>query len=241
MPGSLLPEGAGIEARIEADPTPELGAEPGVEGAERTPDRTPRAPKPPRRTLYAHEVPDMTAERVLSLAYDDDGTPLEGPPLDDKHPVEVHALRLLMHVAGPGMAMLLDDPPIARGKVERGLFAFQAEHLYYVMCAEHLWWHPHRWEGTGGVAEHFRKLLKQGNGGRGGGKRRNGRHPGKPAYKYVVREDGLEHRQLFYPMPPPTLVLAPRAVKPTPPEPKRTPKAAKGTPRRAAAPVRRAA
>lgn len=195
------------------DRTPECGGEPSREGGERTPQPTPqrakRTPKPPRRPLHWYEVPDLSAARVLRSAEDCE----EG--LDDRHPAAVHASRLMFHILEPGMT--LDDPPITSGSVERGLFAWQAEQSYYDMCF-HLWWRPHRWGGTGGVAEHFRRHLQR-----------------EPRYKWCLLskegiEDGEQHKRVFYFMPAPALGL--RLVKSAGKRtPKRAPKAPKRTPR----------
>jgi hypothetical protein len=199
--------------------TPECAAERAGEGADQTPPaarkRAHRTPKPPRRALHWYEVPDerFTADYIVhDLACDADGEKLLDPALNDHEPIELHAFRLALAIAEPQNAVALEDPPIASGKVKRGLFAYQIEQMYLHMCGMRLWWKPHRWGGTNGVAQHLRQLLY----GRSGGPLPGGRLP----YKYLINPDGSVARKEFYPLPKRTLAFGPRLVKP---RPKRTP------------------
>jgi hypothetical protein len=199
------------------DRTPECGAEPGAEGDDRTPQRTPkrreRTPKAPRRALHWYEVPDMPLERLERLQEGCDEPPAG-------HPIEVHALRLLMLISGEDFKAAVADPPIASERgLERGLFAYQVEDAYHFMCLN-LHWGPHRWGGTNGVAQHLRRMLY----GRTGGTMKDGRLP----YKYVIEPDGSIGRDVFYPLPKRTLARGQRVVQLAP---QRTPKASKRTPR----------
>jgi hypothetical protein len=203
-------------------PEPECGAEPATRQPERTPDSVPAARKrTPRRPLNRLEVPRNSAEAVIFSGAGVD------PPLDARHPAAFHASRLQLFLTDHSG---LDDPPISSGRLERGLFGWQVEQAYYEMCFQ-LWWHPHRWEGAGGVAEHFRRLVKR-----------------KPRYKWCqLSPDGeaseTEHRRVFYPMPKPSLALGKPKAKRTPRSVgKRTPpKGAKRTPKRTPKPVRKRA
>jgi hypothetical protein len=137
-------------------------------------------------------------------------------PLDATHPVKYHASRLQLFLADPRANFQLDDPPISSGKMARGMFAWQVEQAYLNMCLL-LWWHPHRWEGTGGVAEAFRRLLRR-----------------KPRYRWCLLnarglEDGEEHKRTFYFMPAPALARGQAKRKRTP---QRTPKRAKARSRK---------
>jgi hypothetical protein len=159
------------------------------------------APAPAKQA--ARPTPYITLEQVLEWGEGCDQA------LAD-HPVQMHAHRLLLWLNQPEVArsLALDSPSVSRGKIVRGLFAYQLEEQYLSLCAETLWWKPHRWEGSNGVAEHFRRLT------------------GKPkGYKYTVWE-GSEHRWCFYPVPAP--VSGQKAAKPIPaPTPKRKPKSKK--------------
>jgi hypothetical protein len=152
-------------------------------------------------------------------------------PLDATHPVAYHASRLQLFIADPQFNFPLDDPPISSGRMARGLFAWQVEQAYLNMCFL-LWWHPHRWEGTGGVAQAFRALLRK-----------------QPRYKLCLLSpagavDGREHRRVFYFMPAPGAEFARKKRKRTPGA---TPKPGKPRSRKRAralgrsAPMRRAA
>lgn len=146
-------------------------------------------------------------------------------------PIDVHARMLLEELRDNANVWHFDDPPIAYGKLLRGLFAFRLEQAYYDMCLQR-WWHPHRWGGTNGVAQHLRVLLY----GRTGGTLPGGRLP----YPYLILPDGGAARKEFYPVTPALLARGQRVVQLTP---KRAPKASKRTPRLApaASPVRKAA
>jgi hypothetical protein len=222
-----------VAAEKAADRIPELAAEPGPEGADRIPQRIPRkrgrTPAKPRRALHWYERPDprLTYRYVVDiLPFDDDGAPLDGPPLDARHGPEVHALRLLMSITDSTNTEALDDPPIANEtSLERGLFAYQIEQQYFALCTR-LWWRPYRWGGTNGVAQHFRRLVCK---------------PGTVlGYKYLIKADGSVGRGEFYPLPRRSLGTWLKAGKRTP---KRAPKAGERTPRTApaSAPARRAA
>jgi hypothetical protein len=246
FPSGITAEGLAVRlAQVSRPAAAVLAAGVEAKSAQSATDRTlkpaapmpKRTPRPPRRTLHPHEFPTLTAERIIEL-----GEGVE-PGLDDRHPVDVHASRLHFWLRTPGMG--LDDPPISRGTVERGLFAWQAEQVYYDMCF-HLWWRPHRWSDAGGVAEHFRRLLTQDQKER---RRRPGeRKAGTKCWKWGHRPDldGKEHYQHFYPIPAPALKLGQATRKPTP---QRTPKPAEadsGKPRKprsvmGSQPLRRAA
>jgi hypothetical protein len=209
-----------------ADQTPECGAEPGAEGGNQTPQRTPRGrdqtPKAPRRALHWYEQgPEdgLWRERCIDLGsgcVDEHG---RDAPMDRQWPIEVHARMLFEQLRAAEVAPYLDDPPIAQGTILRGLFAYQIEHAYYDMCL-HRWWHPYRWGGTNGVAQHLRVRLY----GRKGGTLPKGRLP----YPYLILPEGGTKRAEFYPITPALLERGQCVVQLTP---KRAQKAAKRTPR----------
>lgn len=196
----------GLKARLEPHFEPELPLPPSSIGPEPTPEPTPnganQTPRKPDRT------PDITAADVIRLAEGCDR------PLDTRLPVEVHARSLLSFIQNPNNNFALDAPRIARGRIERGLFAWEAEQAYYVMCSHHVWWRPLRWEGKRGVAEHLRRLLGKA-----------GKTKTRKPYKYAM-VDGVECRRAFLHIPKSDSgVLGPRGYKrPRKAAPKRTPK-----------------
>lgn len=111
-----------------------------------------------------------------------------------EHPIQMHAHQLYLWV---NEDQRLCEAAIARGIAQRGIFAWQLKETYELMCAE-LWWSPHRWSGTHGVAEFFRRHTKH-----------------KKGYRYTV-VDGVERRLCFYPVPEPAPVSANQTPSPTP-------------------------
>lgn len=202
----VVPELPGLAVASARPPAAaECVPEPVSVPAQRTPPPiSQRTPSAPLRTLRWYEAPDLTAERVIELGQDAE------PPLDERHDVATHASRLMFHILDPRQNMMLDDPPIARGSIERGLFAFQAETAYYHMCFQ-FGWRPHRWKDAGGVAEHFRKLLLV-----------------EPRYRWCADADGALHKQTFYRLPASRLSLGKRPGA----RPKRTPQTARGAMKR---------
>lgn len=114
------------------------------------------------------------------------------------HPIQMHTHRLLLWLNEHRETLRLDTPPISRGKTRRGIFSFELEETYDDMCFE-LWWKPHRWSGTHGVAEHFRKLTKR--------KQKD--------YAYTIL-DGSECRRAFFVVSAPTPVSGHPIPKPAP-------------------------
>ena len=154
------------------------GPEPTLERGRRKRSRTPEP------------APEITLEDVLELA---DGCE---EPLNARLTVQMHAIKLLEWINHPDRGGWVDHAPIVRGKRLRGLFSRDLQAAYLRMCGEELWWRPHRWEGTHGVAEYFRRLTKQ-----------------RATYKYTTFQ-GQEKRWVFYPIPKPAAGVA--SVKKTP-------------------------
>ena len=106
---------------------------------------------------------------------------LRNSPFIDQ-PVQLHAHRLLLWIDNNCGDELM-APPCASGRHVRGMFGFQLEEQYALMCLD-LWWHPQRWDDRHGVAEHFRRLTRVKTRG----------------YRYMDI-DGARRRLVFYPVP----------------------------------------
>lgn len=178
------------------------------------PDLEP-APAPTLKTLPRPFKPtsEMTAKQLIAWGEKTHSQPLA------KHPVQMHAFTLLDWINRGESGIAVDNPSLSKGKPARGVFAYQLEEAYILMCAEVMWWKPLRWEGSNGVGEHVRRLTKK-----------------KKGYRYTII-DGIERRLCFYPVPAPGSTR--RAAKRTPePTPKRKPRKQS---KRARQPARKAA
>lgn len=170
----------GVLGRGQSAPAPTLNREPAIllpgphsRPSEWTPECN-RSPTP--------ELTPAAPAMVKSV-----GEPLLVLPIRLHAPILLASLGDLSHITELDLdddtPIDLDNPPITRGPIERGIFSDHLREHYKSLCGPYglLCLKEERWNYANGVAEHVRASTD----------------PGKARYRYTVR-DGREQRLVFF-------------------------------------------